>query len=109
MNRAESRLSLVKQCDERAKKRAGGGERLRAIDGIEHPHEIRVGVFGAELLPDHAVCGEALGNQFAQEFLRTAIGDGDRRVVGFGFNHQVRLRKVRADEIAASFGELCNE
>ena len=109
VNAAEHGLALVEEGDECAPKRDAGDERLGAVDGIEHPDELGVGVLGAKFFADDAVGGEFCGNEPAQEFFGAAIGGRDRGGIGFGFDGEGGIREVWADKVAAALGEFGRE
>ena len=106
MNRAEHRLSVVQQCDQGAPQRHTGDERLGAVDRVEHPHELRVGTIFAKFFANDAVGREFFCDERAKQLLSPFVGGGHRRIVGFDFNGQRGVGKIRADKFAALDGEF---
>ena len=53
--------------------------------------------FVAKLLADERVAGPAFRDEAAQRLLRGAVGDCDRRVVGFALGGQARLKMSQRD------------
>ena len=70
--------------DQGAPERNAGDERLGAINGIEHPGEVRAFVLRPELFPEDPVAGEHLGDPRAHQLFCPAVGGGHRRSVGLG-------------------------
>jgi hypothetical protein len=75
MDAAKHGLALMEEGDEGAPKWDAGDERLGAVDGVEDPSELGVGVFGAEFFADDAVGGKFFGNESAKKFFGAAVGD----------------------------------
>ncbi len=109
VDRAEHRLPLVQEGDQRTEERRGGRERARAIDRIEHPDELGVGALGAEFFAEQAVVGELRLDHAPHQLLGAAVGGGDGREVALEFDGDVVSPEERTDEVAAGAGEFDEE
>ncbi len=89
--------------------RDAGDERLRAVDGIEHPHELGVGAVAAEFLANDTVRGELRLDQFPHQLLGAAVSEGHGSGVTLRLDDKVRTAEIRPDEVAALAGELGEE
>lgn len=106
---AEDGLAVMEKRDERGEERHAADERFGAVDGIEDPDEVGVGVFVAELFADDAVRGKFFGNATAEELLCATVREGDRRGVGFRIDGEGGVAEMRTDEVTAFVSELRKE
>jgi hypothetical protein len=78
---ADHRVAAHLESHEHAEERHAGDERLRAVDGVEDPAEVRVPLLQPVLLAEDRVRGERLADDAPQLAFALAVGDGDGRAV----------------------------
>lgn len=88
-----------------------GDERARAVDRVEHPSELGIAAFRAELLADNAVGGERLRDQPAHFGFSGPVRVGHRvEVAGLGFVFEGEARaEIGQDRITGLVREPVHE
>jgi hypothetical protein len=87
----------------RAIKRDTTDEALGPVDGVENPGESAGAGRAAEFFTQNPIVGKRSGDAGAEKFLRGAVGDGDRRLVGLLLNSVIVLLKVLERQTARFF------
>mmetsp|Transcript_32083 Transcript_32083/g.88644 ORF Transcript_32083/g.88644 Transcript_32083/m.88644 type:complete len:319 (-) Transcript_32083:113-1069(-) len=78
VNDANERTTLVAQPDESSEKRLPGDERLRAVDGVEHPAEVGVGADAPQLFAEDAMFRVFRLDHLAHRRFRVPVRDCHR-------------------------------
>ena len=93
------------QRDQRPEQRHARDEGFRAVDRVEHPDELGILALAAEFLADDAVIGKPGRDQPPHRRLGLAVGNRDRRQVGFVVDRQF-LAEIRPDRRPGGIGEV---
>jgi len=111
VHHAVDRHAAARQPDERAPDGNAGDEGARAIDRIEHPAILGLGILVAELLADHAMGRELAPDQMAHHALAglVPLGDGIEGAAARLVLEHVMSAEEGQDRPAGLGGELRHE
>ena len=98
---------LVTKRDQGPEVRQAGRELTGPVDGVEDPHPVPIGAFGAELLADDSVSGLLPLDDAAQLRLHLPVEGGHRRPVGLDLDLGLERHEPGhlADAVRERFGQ----
>ena len=86
IDRSDYGATLIKERDERRKKRHPGNKGFRAVHRIQNPDKFGVLAHAAIFLPDDPVFGIARLDDFADAFFGIAVGERYRGGIGLALD-----------------------